>query len=84
MNNVLCFTPRINFSGLNIFIDFWVKLLPKLIQSWKNVVQDSMVMAQGSRFLNLGTKILKIEVQDFFSWILDTTQKWGSTGAGKC
>lgn len=47
------------------------------------MVQDSMVIVEGSRFLNLGTKILKIEVQDFFSWILETTQKWDSTGAGK-
>lgn len=30
------------------------------------MVQDSMVMVQGSRFLNLGTKILKIKVQDCF------------------
>lgn len=45
------------------------------------MVQDSMVIAQGSKFLNLGTKILKIKVQDFFSWVLETTQKWESTGA---
>lgn len=30
------------------------------------MVQDSMVVVQGSRFLNLGTKILKVKVQVFF------------------
>lgn len=45
-----------------------------------------MVVVQGSRFLNLGTKILKVKVQVFFFffWILETTEKWELTGAGKC
>lgn len=33
------------------------------------MVQDSMVVVQGSRFLNLGTKILKVKVQGFFFFL---------------